>query len=66
MAGAHLPRGGKTKKRVEEKERPKKPEKPRDYGIFRIEFSTWFPWFRATARKEERVGASFFYIFFSL
>lgn len=27
-------------------------------GIFRIEFPRWFPWFCATVRKEERVGAS--------
>lgn len=52
-------RGGKTKKRVEEKERVEK--KRRSRGIFRIEFPRWFPWFGATARKEERVGAFFFF-----
>ena len=36
-------------------------KKRRSRGIFRIEFPRWFPWFGATARKEERVGASFFF-----
>lgn len=52
-------RGGKTKKRVEGRERVEKKRRSRD--IFRIEFPRWFPWFGATARKEERVGASFFF-----
>lgn len=65
MAGAHLHGGVERQKSgSKRKSGSKKAEKPRSYGIFRIEFPRWFPWFRATARKEERVAASFSFFYF--